>query len=31
MFPREDHDIRRFMAKNISNFCLALVEHYAKA
>jgi putative membrane protein len=27
MFPREDRDIRHFMAKNISNFCLALVEH----
>lgn len=27
MFPAEDHEIRRFMAKNISNFRLALVEH----
>ena len=27
MFPREDKDVRRFFAKHISNFCLALVEH----
>jgi putative membrane protein len=27
MFPKEDHEVRRFMAKHISNFCLALVEH----
>lgn len=27
MFPADDHEVRRFMAKNISNFCLALVEH----
>jgi putative membrane protein len=27
MFPKEDKDVRRFMAKHISNFCLALVEH----
>jgi len=27
MFPKGDKDVRRFMAKHISNFCLALVEH----
>jgi len=27
MWPAEDTGIRRFMAKHISNFCLALVEH----
>jgi putative membrane protein len=27
MWPEEDHNIRRFMAKHISNFCLALAEH----
>lgn len=27
MFPTGDRGIRHFMAKNISNFCLALVEH----
>ncbi len=27
MFPPEDREVRHFMAKNISNFCLALVEH----
>ena len=26
-FPREDAEVRRFFAKQISNFCLALVEH----
>ena len=27
MFPKKDKDVRRFFAKNISNFCYALVEH----
>ncbi|MCG8328321.1 MAG: hypothetical protein MI974_11580 [Chitinophagales bacterium] len=27
MFPKDNLDVRRFMAKHISNFCLALVEH----
>lgn len=27
MFPKDDKDIRHFMAVHISNFCLALVEH----
>lgn len=27
MWPESDRKIRRFMAKHISNFCLALVEH----
>lgn len=27
MFPPEDHAIRKYMAKYISNFCYALVEH----
>ena len=27
MWPEENKDIRRFMAKHISNFCLALAEH----
>ena len=27
MWPEGDKDIRRFMAKHISNFCLALAEH----
>jgi ion channel-forming bestrophin family protein len=27
MFPKENQEVRRFMAKHISNFCLALVEH----
>lgn len=27
MFPKSDEDVRHFMAKHISNFCLALVEH----
>ena len=27
MFPKTDHDTRHYMAKQISNFCLALVEH----
>ncbi len=27
MFPKENKEVRRFMAKHISNFCLALVEH----
>ena len=27
MWPQSDQGIRRFMAKHISNFCLALVEH----
>lgn len=27
MFPEEDKEVRRFMAKHISNFCIALVEH----
>ena len=27
MFPEEDKNVRRFFAKHISNFCLALVEH----
>ena len=27
MFPEEDQNVRRFFAKNISNFCYALVEH----
>lgn len=27
MFPKKDEDVRRLMAKHISNFCLALVEH----
>ncbi|MEM9837348.1 MAG: bestrophin family protein, partial [Bacteroidota bacterium] len=27
MWPEEDRAIRRFMAKHISNFCLALAEH----
>lgn len=27
MWPESDKDIRRFMAKHISNFCLALTEH----
>lgn len=27
MWPEDDKEIRRFMAKNISNFCLALAEH----
>ena len=26
-FPRRDEDVRRFFAKQISNFCLAFVEH----
>lgn len=26
-FPREDTEVRRFFGKQISNFCLALVEH----
>ena len=27
MFPKEDQAVRRYFAKHISNFCLALVEH----
>lgn len=27
MFPKQDMDVRHFMAKHISNFCIALVEH----
>jgi len=27
MFPQEDSDVRRFFAKHISNFCIALVDH----
>lgn len=27
MFPAEDKEVRHFMAKHISNFCIALVEH----
>lgn len=27
MFPKEDKDVRHFMAKHIANFCIALVEH----
>lgn len=27
IFPDDDHATRRFFAKHISNFCLALVEH----
>lgn len=27
MFPENDKDVRHFMAKHISNFCIALVEH----
>lgn len=27
MFPEGDGEVRRFMAKHISNFCIALVEH----
>lgn len=27
MWPESDADIRRFMAKNIANFCLSLSEH----
>jgi putative membrane protein len=27
MFPKKDAEVRRFFGKNISNFCLALVEH----
>lgn len=27
MFPENDSEVRRFMAKYIANFCLALVEH----
>ncbi len=27
MFPKDDQDVRRYFAKHISNFCLALVEH----
>ncbi|MEM6700687.1 MAG: bestrophin family protein [Bacteroidota bacterium] len=27
MFPEQDEKVRRFMAKSISNFCIALVEH----
>lgn len=27
MFPKQDQEIRRFMATHISNFCIALVEH----
>ncbi|MEO1256214.1 MAG: bestrophin family ion channel, partial [Bacteroidota bacterium] len=27
MFPESDEKVRRFMAKTISNFCIALVEH----
>lgn len=27
MFPKHDQEVRRFMAKHISNFCIALVEH----
>ena len=27
MFPKENQEVRRFMAKHISNFCLSLVEH----
>ena len=27
MFPMGDEDVRRYFAKGISNFCLALVEH----
>lgn len=27
MFPEKDEKVRHFMAKSISNFCIALVEH----
>jgi len=27
MFPKQDEEVRHFMAKHISNFCIALVEH----
>ncbi len=27
MFPKDDQTVRRYFAKHISNFCLALVEH----
>ncbi|MEM9885779.1 MAG: bestrophin family ion channel [Bacteroidota bacterium] len=27
MFPEKDKEVRHFMAKHISNFCIALVEH----
>ena len=27
MFPKEDHEVRRFFGKHIANFCYALVEH----
>lgn len=27
MFPKDDKDVRHFMAKYIANFCIALVEH----
>lgn len=27
MFPKDNHEVRRYFAKHISNFCLALVEH----
>lgn len=27
MFPKGDQEVRRYFAKHISNFCLALVEH----
>ena len=30
MFPKKDKEVRRFMAKHISNFCIALVEHLRK-
>lgn len=27
MFPKSDEEVRRFFAKNISNFCISLVDH----
>lgn len=27
MFPKQDEEVRRYFAKHISNFCIALVEH----
>ncbi|HMN89416.1 MAG TPA: bestrophin family protein [Saprospiraceae bacterium] len=27
MFPKNNHEVRHFMAKHIANFCIALVEH----
>ena len=27
MFPKENNEVRHFMAKHIANFCIAMVEH----